>query len=197
MYALLQMCMCITPALLYTQVSPTIPFYKVGNDAINTSPQRLSGTVTCTTFGCYVATNILPPSFGSVVYIFSPEENCSFYLPPVNVSQTAVISPMNTFTLNSSPTLLTNIINSSSSHMLEIYTTITDNRLSYTATAVSTSLSMASFVSSAAPPLNNISQSHSQHTWVLLLLLLAPSFLLSFSLLVCTAIAVKRWRKNK
>ena len=181
------------PALLYTQVSPTIPINVVGNSAINTSPQRLSGTVTCTTFGCYVATNILPPSFGSVVYIFSPEENCSFYLPPVNVSQTAVISPMNTFTLNSSPTF----INSSSSHMLEIYTTITDNRLSYTATVVSTSLSMASFVSSAAPPLNNISQRHSQHTWVLLLLLV-PFFLLSFSLLVCTTIAVKRsWRKNK
>ncbi len=183
------------PALLYTQVSPTIPINVVGNSAINRSPQRLSGTVTCTTFGCYVASDFGLP-FGSVEYIFSPEENCSFYLPPVNVSQTAVISPMNTFTLNSSPTL-TNIINSSSSHMLEIYTTVTDNRLSYTATVVSTSLSMASFVSSAAPPLNNISQRHSQHTWVLLLLLV-PFFLLSFSLLVCTTIAVKRsWRKNK
>ncbi len=185
--------MCIMPALLYTQVSPTVPIFEVGNIAINRIPQRLSGTVTCATFGCYVATN-LDPSLDSVVdpYIFSPKENCSFHLPPVNVSQTAVISPMNTFTLNSSPTF----INSSSSHMLEIYTTITDNRLSYTATVVSTSLSMASFVSSAAPPLNNISQRHSQHTWVLLLLL-APFFLLSFSLLVCTSVAVKRWRKNK
>ena len=213
--------------LTLMQVSSTFTIYKVGNNAMRMIPQQLSGNVKCTTFGCYEAVyqdlNIDTVKYNFSPTL--PEENCSppvnvtFSLP--ERSQKAV--PTNTFTLSSSPTL-TSII-SSSSHMLEIYTTITENHLSY-ATVLSTSLSTTNFVSSAAPttsfgssaasttnfvssaapttsfgssvastPPNNMPQSHSLH--IMGLLLLAPFFLLSFSLLMCISITVKRWRKNK
>ncbi|XP_064393034.1 uncharacterized protein LOC135340639 isoform X2 [Halichondria panicea] len=75
-----------------------------------------------------------------------------------------------------------------------------------TTSFVSSAAPTTSFGSSAAPttsfgssvastPPNNMPRSHSLH--IMGLLLLAPFSLLSFSLLMCISITVKRWRKNK